>query len=122
MVDYSDWTVRIYNDENFKVKNAIESWMNQMNANEENLNTFGSSEITNYKSLGEVDSLSQTDQVLRTYKFVDIFPVRMGAIDLDWDNEQVASFDVTFAVDYFYVSQSITGDFAFDDLTPPTTG
>lgn len=112
--EYGDWQVKIYNDENFKLRNAFERWMDFMNANEGNVNQFGNSRITNYKSLAEVDQLSQTDQVLRTYKMVGIFPTRVDSIDLDWGDENIQSFGVTFAIDYFYVSGSVDGLFAGD--------
>lgn len=112
--EYAEWTVKIYNDENFLIKDAIERWMDFMNANEENVNQFASSDITNYKSVAEVDQLSQTDQVLRTYKIYGIFPTKMDPVALDWDNEAIEEFSVTFAVDYVRVTASASGSFAGD--------
>lgn len=118
--EYEDWSVKIYNDEDFKVRNALEHWMNMINANEGNVNQFQSSEIINYKSLGEVDQLSQTDQVLCSYKFVGIFPTKIDALELDWGDDNTQSFGVTFAVDYTYKSFASTGQYATDDLTIDT--
>lgn len=73
---------------------------------------FSTDEIAAYKSMAEVDQLSMKDEVLRTYKFVGVFPTKLGQIDLDWNDENVEVFDCTFAVDYYYVSASASGDFA----------
>ena len=45
--------------------------------------------------------------VLRTYKFFDIFPTQVGAIELSYDNgDQLEEFDVTFDVQYFTIGES----------------
>jgi len=107
--EFDAWNVRVYNDEDFNVRDALEHWMNFMNGSQSNITTFQASDITLYKSLAEVDQMSITDEVLRSYKFVGIFPIQLGEIGLDWDNEGVESFDATFAVDYYYASFSSTG-------------
>ena len=45
--------------------------------------------------------------VLRTYKFYDIFPTEIGAIDLSYDDSGIAEFTVTFQVQYFTVGDSL---------------
>ena len=45
--------------------------------------------------------------VLRTYKFFDIFPTQIGAIELSYDNgDQLEEFDITFDVQYFTIGES----------------
>lgn len=107
---FEDWNVTIINDEDFRARNALEEWSNAINSLEGNTRTTASGEAAAYKSTAEVMQYSQTGQVIRTYKFVGIFPTAIGSIDLDWSNEAVEEFPVTFSYDYFYVSDSVTGN------------
>jgi len=109
---FNDWTVAVYNDEDFKIRNALEQWSNQINAVEQNIRLFGGSEPSLYKSSADVVQFSQTGTTLRTYKIVGIWPVAISDIQLNWQNEEVQTFQVQFAVDYIYVDSSITSDFA----------
>jgi hypothetical protein len=107
---YSDWNVTIYNDEDFRIRNALESWSNAINSPETNRRLLGSSDISLYKSTGLVEQLSQTGNVIRTYKMVGIFPSSVASIGLDWDGESVQQFDTTFSYDYFVVEPGPTGN------------
>ena len=53
--------------------------------------------------------------VLRTYKFYDIWPSEISAIELSYDNtDTIEEFTVTFQVQYFTVGEtdtSATGSF-----------
>lgn len=40
---------------------------------------------------------------IRTYKFINMFPITLSPIDLDWNNEQIEKFTVTFRYDYWVV-------------------
>jgi hypothetical protein len=110
---YEDWNVTIQEDEDFLIRNALESWSNAINTPETNTRGTGVSEMAAYKSTGIVKALSQTGIVLRTYKFIGMFPTVVAAIDLDWENEAIASTQVTFAYDYFIVESGETGDAGF---------
>ena len=46
---YEDWQVTIMEDEDFKVRNAIEHWMQDINSPEGNIRRFGTSEPNQYK-------------------------------------------------------------------------
>lgn len=109
---FDDWTVNVYNDEDFQIRNALEQWSNQINAVEQNIRLFATSEPSLYKSTADVTQFSQVGTNLRAYKIVGIFPKQVGQIELNWDNESVQTFPVTFAVDYVYVDTSVTGDLA----------
>ena len=119
---YQDWTVSIYNDEDFRLRNAFIQWHNGINRVIGNtLNpdiariapqtgtNFGNS----YKTDAVVYQLAQTggatgigevdgDGVLSADKFNGIFPVSVDAMRLDWDaSNEYQMFDVTFACDWW---------------------
>ena len=107
---FEDWSVTIINDEDFRIRNAMEEWSNAINSLEGNVRNTASSDASEYKSAAEVSQVSQTGEILRTYKFIGIFPTSITAIDMDWSSENVEEFQVNFSYDYYYVSDAITGD------------
>lgn len=109
--NYEDWNVTVYSDEDYKIKNALEEWQNAINSPEGNTRRLPSSEPSLYKSIAEVVALSQTNQPLRTYRMIGLWPTNIGETSLDWGQEEVQTFSVTFAVDYWYVDEaSLTGN------------
>ena len=107
---YEDWTVTLYNDEDFSVRNALEEWMNAINS-PTGFRTLDNASPLLYKSDATVTQFSKTFLPLRIYKFYGLFPVSIGEITLDWDNgEQFEQYDVTFAYDYHVVDGGVTGN------------
>lgn len=107
---YSDWTVTIYNDEDFACRNALEQWQNFINAPEGNISKFGSSSPQDYKSTAQVLQYDKDGNVSRTYTFVGLFPTVVQPIDLNWDTPNIQESQVTFAYDYHYVENGPTGN------------
>jgi hypothetical protein len=116
---FADWSVTIMNDENFKLRAAFEAWSNQLNSIVTNVTTGKPKDIEGYKATAIVHQYSKRGKSnlgsfdstpLRSYKFEGIFPTNIDAIALDWDNvNQLETFDVTFAYDYWVISENNTG-------------
>jgi hypothetical protein len=116
---FSDWSVTVMNDENFKVRAAFEAWSNHLNSVRTNVTTGKPKDIEGYKATAIVRQYSKrgkspasaSDSVpLRSYQFVGIFPTTIDAIALDWDStNQIETFDVTFSYDYWDVLDNNTG-------------
>jgi hypothetical protein len=101
---YENWSVTVINDEDFKIRRAIEAWSRRINTYIGNLRDFGTAAPAEYKSRAEVIQYGQTGNILRTYQFEGIFPLNVGAIELNWESgDQVEEFTVEFAVDYWTV-------------------
>jgi hypothetical protein len=108
---FEDWTVTIINDEDFLIRNAMESWQNAINRYERNIRDTGTSSDLAYKSQAVVTQFSKTGGVLREYQFEGIFPTVITSIPLDWDSQNtIETFDVTFKIDNFTVLPGATGD------------
>ena len=112
---FDPWTVTIINDEDFGLRTSFEGWMNKLSKlNDATGVTNPSSYMTNayVKQLGrgrekfaELNTGGESS-VLRTYKFYDIWPTQVSAIDLNYDNDgQIEQFDVTFAVQFFTIGE-----------------
>ena len=101
---YENWSVTVINDEDFKIRRAIEAWSRRINTYIGNLRDFGTAAPAEYKSRAEVIQYGQTGNILRTYQFEGIFPLNVGTIELNWESgDQVEEFTVEFAVDYWTV-------------------
>jgi hypothetical protein len=99
--EFADWSVTVMNDEDYLVRNMFEDWSNRMNQLVGNLKIEGAF-ATSYKTTASVSQYSKDSGVIRSYNFVGIFPINIGAMSLDWDTtNQIQTFDVTFAYDYW---------------------
>jgi hypothetical protein len=108
---YEDWSVTVINDEDFLIRNALESWCNAINGPETNLQSFASASPLQYKSTAQITQFSKTGVPLRVYSFINLYPQSIGQIDMNWEsNDQIEEFEVTFSYDYHIVTGGITGN------------
>jgi len=104
---FADWTVQIINDENFLIRNALESWMDAINSNEGNVRSASATNSSNYTSDAAVSQYGKTGNVLKKYNFVGMFPIDIAPIDLDWSsNDTIEEYSVTFAYQYWTNDQT----------------
>ena len=103
---FQPWTVSIYNDTTFNIRNALETWQNGI----QNYNTTdGRVNPTEYQVDLSVYQLDRGGAIIKSYKFVDAMPVNIGPIQLDFDQQnQIEQFDVEFTFNYF-TSNTTTG-------------
>jgi hypothetical protein len=109
---FEPWSVQVLNDEDFKIRHALETWHNRINSLAGNLNTTGSSSPGNYKSDSvQIQQFSKAGGApIRTYQFYGLFPTEVSTIDLNWnDTDTIETFSTTFAYDYYEVVGGNTG-------------
>jgi hypothetical protein len=108
---FDAWTVTIINDEDFLVRNAMETWNNSIQLYQQNITALGTSAPAVYKSQATVTQFGKDGTILRTYQFNGIFPDQISAIDLAWNTtDEIEDFQVSFQYDTFEVLNSITGN------------
>ena len=108
---FAPWSVQIMNDEDFLIRNAMETWQNSINSLQGNLNTTGSNGPNAYKSDAIVSQFSKAGDLQRQYKFVGISPALISNIQLSWEAvDEIERFDVEFNYDYWQVVDGITGN------------
>jgi hypothetical protein len=101
---FAPWSVTIINDEDFKIRNAMEEWSNKINRFQRNVREIGT-----YKSQATVTQFAKDGSVLREYQFVGLFPQEISSIDLNWGTtDQIETFSVTFDYDYWKVLPGYT--------------
>ncbi len=99
---FTDWTLQIINDEDFIVRNSLESWMNQLNSHAGNVRGAGAVNNADYSVDAVVTQYGKAGNVLKTYNFVGVFPVDISPIDLDWSsNDTIEEYSATFAFQYW---------------------
>ena len=98
---YEQWSCTFYNSGDFKVRTALEQWVNAINDPEV---VAGVTRPDTYKSVIMVEQLDRNDQTLRVYKLVGAYPVDVGSIDLSFqEGSSLETFQASFQYDYFVV-------------------
>ena len=122
---FDPWTLTIINDEDFKIRHAMEMWMNGIsklnnNTGATNPNSYmvdayvyqlgrgssGQIETTSpVPSAGGGAATGTKANVLRSYRMYDIFPTSVSEIALSYDTgDTIEEFTVEFQVQYFEVA------------------
>jgi hypothetical protein len=96
---FQPWTISVYNDTTFGIRNALEQWQSGI----QNYNTTnGRVNPTDYQVDLTVYQLDRNGASIKEYKFVDAFPTNIGAIGLDYEQQNaIEQFDVEFTYNFF---------------------
>ena len=105
---FDTWTVTVLNDTDFKIRTAMEQWMNGISrlAN-------GSGEVnpTDYTKDAMVKQLGRNGDILRSYNFVGLFPTNISEVPLSMDTtDTIEEFTVEFQVLYWTVNSGGTAE------------
>ena len=96
---FDAWTITVINDTEFKIRNAMERWMNGMNGHQQNT---GLTNVTDYEADLIVDQIDKDGSILKTYNFRGCFPTAVSPIDLNYASEnEIERFTVEFQVQYW---------------------
>ena len=96
---FQPWTVTIYNDVTFGIRNALEQWQSGI----QNYNTTdGRTNPSDYQVDLTVTQLDRSGSEIKSYKFVDAMPTLIGAVALDYEQQNaIEMFDVEFTYNFF---------------------
>ena len=96
---FPEWTVTVINDEDFVIKNQLERWMGRINGHESNLQR---ARFNQYAFDADVYQYGKQGNIIKSYTFIDMFPVDISPIDVSWDaNDAIEEFAVTFQYQYW---------------------
>ena len=99
---FADWTLTIINDEDFTIRNSIESWMNAINSHASNVRNTAALGTSGQTVDATVTQYGKRGGELKKYKFVGLFPVDLAPIDLDWgSNDAIEEYQTTFAYQWW---------------------
>ena len=105
------WSITVINDEDFKLRNAFEEWMDLIAKLDNNLGATSPDaymvdaevfQLGRGSTKASTDSGGTDNTVLKQYKFQSIFPTSLSAIDLSYDTgDTIEEFTVEFQVQSF---------------------
>lgn len=96
---FTPWTVTIINDTNFAIRNALEQWSNGV---QNYSSTNGRVNPRDYQVDLTVRQLDRGGAIVKSYKFVDAYPISIGAIELSFDTTNaVEEYTVEFQYNYW---------------------
>lgn len=99
---FADWTLTIINDEDFVIRNSLESWMNTINSHSGNVRNAAALSSNGYSVDASVIQYGKTGNELKKYNFVGLFPLDLAPIDLDWgSNDAIEEYTATFAYQFW---------------------
>ena len=100
---FEPWTITVYNDTNFIVRDGFESWMNAMNTHVGNVGlVMDNAGYGTFLSDMEVKQLNQAGDAVKTYKLRNAFCSNISPIELSYDQQTaVEEFQVTIEYDYW---------------------
>lgn len=103
---FQPWTVSIYNDTTFNIRNAMEKWSNGV---QNNAATTGITNPLLYQADLMVHQFDRNGAIVKTYNFIDAYPTIVSPIVVDYEAvNQIETFDVEFHYNY-WISQTSTG-------------
>jgi hypothetical protein len=109
---FDNWTITIINDQDFAIRNQMEAWMQSIgqyadgsgftNPNDYMVDAFVKQFKRGKSNVGFDSPVGSGLEVAQTYKFYDIFPTNISAIDLSYDSsDTIEEFTVDFQVQYW---------------------
>jgi hypothetical protein len=100
---FEDWTMTVYNDTNFGVRDAFEAWMNSMNTHLSNVGlNIDNAGYGTYLADIEVNQLNEAGSTVKKYKLRNAFPTIVSPIELSYDQTTaIEEFTVTLTYDYW---------------------
>ena len=119
---FDPWTITVINDEDFRLRTAFEAWGNGISKLDNNTGATNpgvymkdgyvyqlgrGATLRSDKPIGGVSgkgTASIEANVLRAYKFIDIFPTNVSEIALSYETgDTIEEFTVEFQVQYYEV-------------------
>ena len=96
---FETWTTTVFNDTDFLIRNAMERWMNGINAMSDN---SGLENPSDYMVDAFVDHLDRAGQVIKAYTFRGMWPLSGAAIELSAaEAGEVETFEVVHQYQFF---------------------
>ena len=98
---FAPFSCTILNDTDFKLRDGMERWMNEI---ESNGRKIGATDPSQYQATIIVAQLDRAGAVLRSYRLFGAFPTDISPVGLDFSaNDQLSTFGATFQYQHFDV-------------------
>ncbi len=112
---FETWTITVINDIDFSIRSAFEKWMNAINKMND---ATGIINPIDYQKDATVHQLNRNGDILRSYKFWDVFPTNISTIDLNYETtDTVQEFTVEMQVHYWEAYRGSSSQAGGEDIT-----
>jgi hypothetical protein len=109
----------LFSDNDWMIYKEIFKWHNQINEWLTNHNDTAATDYFSYKCDMLVTMKNTKGEDTLKYKFVGCWPTELGVMELDWNENKVADYQVTFVYDYCGILKP--GETEISPLTTVTT-
>ena len=93
------WSVTVYNDTNFKLRDAFERWQNGINNMSDN---EGLTNPVDYQVDCFLDHLDRNGNTIKSYTLRGVYPTGIAGIPLDYEEAgNIEQFEVTLEYQFF---------------------
>jgi len=111
---FETWTITVINDVDFSIRSAFEKWMNTINRMSD---ATGLTNPVDYQKDAIVKQLDRDGSVLRSYKFWDIFPTNLSAMDLNYETtDTIQDFTVELQVHWWEAFRGTANQAGGEDI------
>ena len=111
---FETWTITVINDVDFSIRSAFEKWMNTINRMSD---ATGRTNPVDYQKDAIVKQLDRDGSVLRSYKFWDIFPTNLSAMDLNYETtDTIQDFTVELQVHWWEAFRGTANQAGGEDI------
>ena len=94
-----DWSITVYNDTNFKLRDAFERWQNGINNMSDN---EGLTNPVDYQVDCFLDHLDRNGNTIKSYTLRGVYPINIAGIPLDYEEAgAIEQFEVTLEYQFF---------------------
>ena len=101
---FQNWQIKIVNDTDFAIRDAFEQWSNAMNDVRENT---GLTNPLSYTTDMLIEHLDRNDNVIKSYRIDDAWPVSVSEIGLDFgQNDVIEEFTVEISYSFWETTTS----------------
>ena len=93
-----------------EIRNNVESWMEQLNSHKSNVRAAAMTQIQSYTGTLKVKTFGKAGVTIpKSYEFIDAWPSAVGEITVDWETNDIQTYDVTWEFSYWQSSKSNVG-------------
>ena len=93
------WSITVYNDTNFKLRDAFERWQNGINNMSDN---EGLTNPVDYQVDAFLDHLDRNGNTIKSYTLRGVYPTNIAGIPLDYEEQgAIEQFEVTLEYQFF---------------------
>ena len=84
--------------------------MEKLNSHKSNVRDSGMSQIQSYTGTLKVKTFEKAGTVIpKSYEFIDAWPSAVGEITVDWETNDIQTYDITWEFSYWRSNQSNVG-------------